>query len=166
MQFPKTWIALVVLVALISLVALVALPGFASEDTAVVPLDAETRAALEKDRRKKAGTYSLGKRVSRYNNAAAKEIDAGDSEAAAALLNRLYMNRLNPFERAQVYRMLAYAAHVANDGRAAIENFEKVLALEMLPIKDETRIRFQIAQLYASVQEWQLMIDWLKKISV
>ena len=33
----------------------------------------------------------------------------------------------------------------------------------MLPIRDEARVRFNIAQLYASLQQWRETIDWLNR---
>ena len=49
----------------------------------------------------------LAPRISRYLAAAAQEVDAGDPQEATRLLQKLRPNRLNPYERALVYRMLA-----------------------------------------------------------
>ena len=117
--------------------------------------------ALNKDRALKAATYSVARRVSRYLGAAAEAVDAGDPQEAKRLLHKLNPKRLNPYERALVYRMLAYISYGADEFEIAIEYFEKFLAEEVLPIRDEARVRFYIAQLYASLQQWQLSIDWL-----
>ena len=59
--------------------------------------------------------------------------------------------------------MLAHVAYGAQQPEAAIGYFEQFLAEEMLPIRDEARVRFNIAQLYASMQNWRQMIVWLDR---
>jgi tetratricopeptide (TPR) repeat protein len=59
--------------------------------------------------------------------------------------------------------MLAHIAYGANESERAIEYFEKFLGEEVLPIRDEARVRFNIAQLYLSLQQWQEAIDWLNR---
>jgi tetratricopeptide (TPR) repeat protein len=119
--------------------------------------------ALHKDRAQKAGRYPVAQRISRYLAAAAKEVDAGDPQAATSLLQKLRPKRLNPYERALVYRMLAFIAYGANQPKEAIEYFVMFLGEEMLPIRDEARVRFNIAQLYLSLQKWREAIDWLNR---
>ena len=128
------------------------------ESEAVEAIDLE---ALRADRKKKASTYPVSNRVSRYLEAAASAVDANDHEEAERLLLKLHMNRLNPFERALIFRMLAFVAYGAEEAEDAIGYFEQVLAQEMLPIKDEARVRFNIAQLYGSLQDWHQIIDRL-----
>jgi tetratricopeptide (TPR) repeat protein len=53
-----------------------------------------------------------------------------------------------------VFRLKAYVAYSEGDFAAAVENFDKVLAEEVLPPRDDNRIRFNIAQLYASLRKW------------
>jgi tetratricopeptide (TPR) repeat protein len=102
-------------------------------------------------------------RVSRYLGAAAEAVDEEDPEEAKRLLNKLRPKRLNPYERVLVYRMLAYVSYGQDEFEEAIKYFKKVLDEEMLPIRDEAKVRFYIAQLYASIQQWQLAIDWLNR---
>jgi tetratricopeptide (TPR) repeat protein len=148
--------------AVLTLLAVLALPlrVIANEETPSAAIDLE---ALEKDRSEKAGRYPVAQRISRYLSAAAKEVDAGDPDEATRLLEKLRLNRLNPYERALVFRMLAHIAYGASHSEKAIENFEKFLAEEMLPIRDEARVRFNIAQLYLSLLQWNNAIDWLKQ---
>ncbi|MBW2398767.1 MAG: hypothetical protein JRG80_05790 [Deltaproteobacteria bacterium] len=120
------------------------------------------REALTKDRAQKAARNPVSPRISRYLAAAADAVDEDDPQEAKRLLNKLSMNRLNRYERVLVYRMLAYVSYGANESEEAIANFKKVLELEMLPVKDETKVRFYIAQLYASIQQWEKAIEWLK----
>jgi tetratricopeptide (TPR) repeat protein len=99
--------------------------------------------------------------VSRYLGAAAEAVDVGDPQEAKRLLKKLNPKRLNPYERALVYRMLAYVSYGANESAEAIGYFEQVLGEEMLPIRDEAKVRFYIAQLHASLQNWREAITWL-----
>jgi len=117
--------------------------------------------ALGKDREKKRLLYPVSKRVKRYLRAAGNEVDENQPDEAKRLLDNLYMNRLNRYERALIYRMYAFVAHNAGNSKDAIRYFERFLGQEMLSIKEEARVRFQIAQLYASFEDWRKMIEWL-----
>jgi tetratricopeptide (TPR) repeat protein len=117
--------------------------------------------ALRKDRMLKAGRHRVSPRVSRYLAAAAEAVDARDPQEAKRLLKRLNPKRLNPYERALVYRMLAYVSYGASESAEAIGYFEQVLGEAMLPIRDEAKVRFYIAQLHASLQNWREAITWL-----
>jgi tetratricopeptide (TPR) repeat protein len=133
-------------------------PDAAANEAAPAAIDLE---ALDKDRKQKAGQFQVDPRISRYLGAAAEAVDDGDPEEAKRLLNKLRPKRLNPYERALVYRMLAYIAYGADESAEAIEYFKKVLDEEMLPVRDEAKVRFNIAQLYASLQEWREVLSWL-----
>ncbi len=123
------------------------------------PIDLE---ALRVERLRRAQSHPVRPRISRYLAAAAEEVDKDDPEEATRLLLKLRPSRLNPYERALVYRMLAFVAYGTSDYQAAIGYFEKVLGEEILSIRDEARIRFNIAQLYASLQDWPQVIAWVK----
>jgi tetratricopeptide (TPR) repeat protein len=155
MRAPTLRIALLVL-----LVLQLPRPGIAADEAPPAAIDLE---ALRKDRAQKAARYPVSPRISRYLAAAAKEVDAGGPEEATRLLNKLRPKRLNPYERALVYRMHAHISYGAEKTEEAIEYFMKFLKEEMLPIRDEARVRFNIAQLYASLQQWREMIDWLER---
>jgi len=131
--------------------------GFAAEET-IEKVDLE---ALAKDREGKFKLNPASSRVKRYLKAAAAEVDENNPDEAKALLDNLYMKSLNGYEKALVYRMHAFIAYNAGDANQAIRYFELFLGMEMLSIKEEARVRFQIAQLYASLEDWQQMINWL-----
>jgi tetratricopeptide (TPR) repeat protein len=154
----RTPIARLALLAL--LVLQLPLRAIAADEAPRAAIDLD---ALRKDRAKKAGLYPVAPRISRYLGAAAKEVDAGDPQEATRLLQKLRLPRLNPYERALVYRMLAHIAYGANESEQAIEYFLKFLEEEVLPIRDEARVRFNIAQLNLSLQRWQEAIDWLNR---
>lgn len=161
-KLQRLWFAM--LLALVGTnSALAAEVGSETSAPAVAAVPAIDLDALNKDRKQKAGLYPISPRVSRYLAAAATAVDDEDPAGAKQLLLKLHQNRLNLYERALVFRMLAHVASGANEPEAAIEYFERFLDQEMLPIRDEARARFQIAQLYASMQQWQLTIDRLKE---
>lgn len=168
MRAPKPRLALLILLApLVFQLPLRAIAADEAPREAIAadgaPREAIDLVALRKDRELKAGRYPVAQRISRYLAAAAKEVDAGDPHEATRLLQKLKPSRLNPYERALVYRMLAHIAYGANEPEEAIEYFVKFLDEEMLPVGDETRVRFNIAQIYASLQQWQKSIDWINR---
>jgi hypothetical protein len=113
----------------------------------VVDLD-----ALDADRQMKAMRYPIRARISRYLSAAAEEIDEEKPDEAEALLLKLNPKRMNPYERALVYRMLAFIAYGSAQQDKAIGYFEQVLGEEVLPLRDESKIRFSVAQLHAGLE--------------
>ncbi len=158
MRAPKPRLALLALLAL--LVLQLPLRSIAADEAPRAAIDLD---ALRRDRTQNAERYPVAPRISRYLAAAAKEVDAGDPQQATRLLKKLRPNRLNPYERALVYRMLAHVAYGADEPEEAIAYFVKFLEEEMLPLRDEARVRFNIAQIYASLQQWREMIDWLNR---
>ena len=146
------------LILLLGLLGLPAPPSPASAQTGSPSVDLE---ALSRDRKAKAMRYPLHRRISRYTSAAAERVDEGKPEEAVALLLRLDPDRLNPYERALVYRMLGYVAYGNQEPEKAVGWFEKVLAEEVLPLRDESKLRFGIAQLHAGLEHWALTVEWV-----
>jgi tetratricopeptide (TPR) repeat protein len=117
--------------------------------------------ALQLDRDTKARKFPLDHRISRYLAKAAEKLDEKDSDGAEALLLRATESRLDPYNLAYVYRMLGVVAYTAEQPSKAIGYFEKVLDLEMLPVRDEAKIRFTIAQLHAQQEKWPEVVEWI-----
>jgi tetratricopeptide (TPR) repeat protein len=118
---------------------------------------------LRADRKARAQIHQVRTRISRYLGAAAEAVDEEDPQEAKRLLLKLRPNRLNPYERALVYRLIAFVAYGEEEYEEAIEYFVKVLEEEVLPIRDEARVRFNIAQLHAAMQQWSEVIVWLNR---
>jgi len=59
--------------------------------------------------------------------------------------------------------MLAYVSYGEDELEEAIAYFEKFLDEEMLPVRDESKVRFNIAQLHTSLQNWTETIAWLNR---
>lgn len=161
MRIRRAWLPL--LAALVGL----PLPGVALAQADEKPAAQEEEPidldAIRADRMVKAIKYPVGSRISRYLGAAAKASDAGTPEEAQAMLDKLNPARLNPYERVLIYRLKAYIAYTSGDYESAITNFEKVLAEETLPLDAENKIRFNIAQIHASLQRWPETIAGLKR---
>jgi tetratricopeptide (TPR) repeat protein len=117
---------------------------------------------LATERQLRAAQYRVNPRISRYLGAAAEALDQDDPDAAMALLSKLNPKRLNPYERALLYRLMGYVAYSAGKHEQTIEYFEKVLAEEVLPLDAETGVRFSIAQLHGALQQWDKVISSLQ----
>ncbi len=141
---------------LVVLLAALCLPTAARATETSEQIDFEK---LKRERQARAGLYPVRARISRYLGAAAEAVDEGDLDEAKRLLARLGPGRLNPYERALVYRLEAYVDYTAGNYDLAIESFRKVLGEAILPLRDDNRIRFNIAQLYAARQEWRNVIE-------
>ena len=165
MRAPKSRLALLGPVIALLAALVLSLQAVAADETPTAADETPSATidlyALQKDRGRKAEIYPVAQRIQRYIAAAAKEVDAGDPQAAASLLQKLDPKRLNPYERALVYRMLAFIAYGANELDVAIEYFVKFLDEEMMSIRAEAKARYNIAQLHAQLHQWQEAIDWL-----
>jgi len=151
------------LLALLMPFALLPAPALSAEDaqTARSPDERVDLERLRRERKEYAARFSVGSRISRYQAAAAKASDEGRPEEALALLARLNPKRLNPYERALVHRLEAYISYAAGDYEAAIEHFQEALDEKVFPLDVDNKIRFGIAQLYASQQKWPETIEAL-----
>jgi tetratricopeptide (TPR) repeat protein len=148
--------------ASLALVLWLALSGAAPARSAddAEPIDLE---ALSIARKLRAAQFGVNTRVSRYLSKAQEASDAGNPEKGMALLDKLDMRRLNPYERAMVYRLKAYVAYAEGEFEVTIENFEKVLAEEVMSVEADNRIRFNIAQIHAALQKWKQVIPALER---
>ena len=147
---------------MLALLLLLVLPGAAPAQTTEErePIDLDQ---LRMARKVRAASFPVGSRVSRYLTAAQEASEEGNAQEGIALLDKLNMRRLNSYERALIYRLKAYIAYAAGEFEVAIESLEKVLAEEVMPLEAENRIRFNIAQIYASLQQWRDAITALKR---
>lgn len=135
-------------------------PGFAEEN-----LDLE---ALRAEREEKLERYFVRTLTQKRLNTAVEFLEAGEYAEARKKLEKLKFTRLNPYERALAYRFLAYAAIGMEDPAAAVEYFAKAVEQAALPIDDEATVRFTIAQIYASLDEWEKVIativEWFRYV--
>jgi tetratricopeptide (TPR) repeat protein len=131
--------------------------GQAAEDQE--PIDLET---LELARKARAAQFTVSNRVSRYLDAAGEASAKGDPAKAKSLLDKLNLKTLNPYERALVYRLKAFVAYAAGDFDGMIDYLNKVLAEEIMDVETDQKIRFTIAQVYGTQQQWNNVISALQ----
>jgi hypothetical protein len=125
---------------------LLALPAVAEEE-----IDLE---ALREERSEKLDRYMMRALTQKRINAAVELLEESRYAEARAKLSRMKFKRLNPYERALIYRFLAYAAIGEEDSVAAVGYFEKVIEQQVLPLAEEASVRFSIAQIQASLGDW------------
>jgi tetratricopeptide (TPR) repeat protein len=147
-------------VVLLLAVSLALAPAAAAQQPdAGGPVDIE---AIVKDRMTKAKVYPKGARVARYLKTAAEDYENGDFAEGIEVLSKLDPRRLNPVERAEAYKFQGYLYYGDGQFEQTIVSFDKALAEEALPFKEEITLRFQIAQLYGALQQWEKTIAALK----
>lgn len=93
-------------------------------------------------------------------------------DAALAVLNRAArgLDKLNPYEVAQLYQYMAYSYYTKEDYVRARQNFEKVLAQSPnIPISLEASTVKTLAQLYAQEENYkkaiEMMLKWTDYVS-
>lgn len=150
---PSTLLAIVWTSAL-----LVALPALAQEQTELERLTEERAERVER--------YIVRALTQKRLAVAVEFLESSEFTEARKKLEQLKFSRLNPYERALSYRFLAYAAIGQEDSEAAVDFFEKAVAEGALLISDEASVRFNVAQIAASLQQWEkvdeTLAEWFK----
>ncbi len=147
----------------LAVLLLLAVPGglaTAADENAEQAIDLEKLAKYRTARQRR---HSPSRRISRYGTAAMETLTDGDAAGARALLEKLNLKRLNPHERALVYRLLGFVSYSGGDLQSTIEFFSNAIAEEILPLKDEADLRFNIAQLYTALSQWREAIAALDR---
>lgn len=108
--------------------------------------------------------HRVNSRISRYLNAARDTQDEGNPAAGLELIARLNPKRLNPMERASVYLVEALLYYAAGDLDSTMASFKKVIAEDIMPIRQDINLRFNIAQILAGQYRWedsiQAIYEW------
>jgi tetratricopeptide (TPR) repeat protein len=138
---------------------LFALPSAAADEE----LDLE---ALREERNEQLERYIVRALTQKRLSTAIEYLEDGEFAEARKRLEKLKFARLNPYERALAYRFLAYASIGMEDSEAAVGYFEKAVEQQVLPIDEEASVRFNVAQIYASAQQWEkvdeTLVEWFK----
>jgi tetratricopeptide (TPR) repeat protein len=119
--------------------------------------------AVREERMEAQERYFVRTLTQKRLNAAFEAMEEGRYDEARAKLERLNPERLNPYERALAFRFLAYAAIGQEDSAEAVRYFKKVVDQETLLIDEEVTIRFSIAQIQASLEQWEEVDDTLSE---
>jgi tetratricopeptide (TPR) repeat protein len=120
----------------------------------------------KKKKEKWGKTDTVGERTGKRLSKALELLQAEKFDEAAAELAQLRVKSLNPFERAQVYRVQAFVVYGKGNTPGALDLLSKALAENALTPEDQSNVRFQIAQLYLSEQKWPEVVknlnEWFK----
>lgn len=125
--------------------------------------DAIDLQALREERNEKLERYIVRALTQKRLSVAIELLEDAQYAAAREKLEHLAFPRLNPYEAALAYRLLAYAAFGEPDPEAAVGYFEKAVEQAALPLDDEISMRFNIAQIYASLDEWAKVESTLRE---
>lgn len=129
------------------------------------PIDLEK---LAKARQLRAAQYPVNSRINRYLAAAIEAQDESTPAEGLALLERLNPKRLNPMERASLYRVEALLHYADGDLDSTIAGFRKMIDENIMPLSVDTSIRFNIAQLLAGLYRWDdaiaAIFEWFRYV--
>jgi tetratricopeptide (TPR) repeat protein len=120
--------------------------------------------SLREERDEKLERYFMRALTQKRLNTATELLESGQYAAARKKLEESKFSRLNPYERALAYRLLAYASYGQEDPASAVVYYSKVIEQEALSIDDEASIRFSMVQIYAAMGEWEnvekTLMEW------
>jgi tetratricopeptide (TPR) repeat protein len=120
--------------------------------------------SLREERDEKLERYFMRALTQKRLNTATELLESGQYAAARKKLEESKFSRLNPYERALAYRLLAYASYGQEDAASAVVYYSKVIEQEALSIDDEASIRFSMVQIYAAMGEWEnvekTLMEW------
>ena len=111
-------------------------------------------------------TSAMSEKVYRKLAEAQELAEAEKFTEAKALLDNFDMEKLSPYEKAQVYNFYGFIYYSQERYNDSIRAYENVLRQPDIPdgLRDQTR--YTIAQLYFTTEQWQKAIDlieqWLK----
>jgi tetratricopeptide (TPR) repeat protein len=106
---------------------------------------------------------TMGRRTTRFITKASQLFSDKKYDESEAVLKRLNPKRLNPYERAVVYKYQAYNAYGKEQVPVAIELLRKSLAEKILTKQDSQDILFQIAQMQMGKDDFEAAIATLKE---
>jgi tetratricopeptide (TPR) repeat protein len=92
-----------------------------------------------------------GKRI----NEALEHLNAERYAQAKAVLGKLDLQRLSPYERSRVEQLLGSIDHAQENLPGARAHLEQALAAGGLNEQEQSQVRFQIAQLFMAEERWK-----------
>ena len=92
-----------------------------------------------------------GKRI----NEALEHLNAERYGQAKAVLGKMNLERLSPYERSRVEQILASIDHAQENLPGARSHLEQALAAGGLNDQEQSQVRFQIAQLFMAEERWK-----------
>lgn len=105
--------------------------------------------------------YSVQPRTAQVLAEAREHLQADRHAKAEAALVKLQKTKLNPYETAQVHRLLGYVAYGREQYAAAVEHMKKSIVGDALPPEDRADVLFQIAQIQGMEKRWKDVVTTL-----
>jgi tetratricopeptide (TPR) repeat protein len=142
----RPWVSLLVVVSILFAV------GAAAEE--------------DEDREKSKKTnYTVSRRVAKQLTPALEALKDEHYAESEKRLKKLEKraNRLTPYERALIYQMLGYLDSGRGQMPEALAYFEKCLLEDSLPPSQQNQTRFNVAQLYLSIEEFSEAVTTLER---
>ncbi len=90
-----------------------------------------------------------------------EHLQADRHAKAEAALVKLQKSKLNPYETAQVHRLLGYVAYGKEEYAEAVQHMKKSLAGDALSPADQADVLFQIAQIQGMEKRWKDVVTTL-----
>ena len=114
------------------------------------------------DEEKAAAARTVGRRTARFLVKARDAFLEQKYDEADEVLARINLKRLNPYERALVYRQQGYVAYGKGQLGPAVELLNKALAENIFTQADSTDVLYQIAQMQMSQNEFEEALATMK----
>ena len=102
---------------------------------------------------------STGKKL----NEAIEALNAQKYNEAKALLSKMNMEKLSPYEQSRVYQIFASIAGAQNDYDGVRKNMQSAIASGGLNDEEQQEARYQIAQMYIAQEKWQEGVNALNE---
>ncbi len=119
--------------------------------------------AYAADDKKEQRTPSIDVSTGKKLNEAIEALNAQKYPDAKAVLAKLNMDKLSPYEKSRVYQIYASIAGAQNDYDGVRKNMQAAIATGGLNDEEMQEARYQIAQMYIAEEHWQEGINALNE---
>ena len=120
-------------------------------------------AAEKKQEEGKRDAPSIDASTGKKLNEAIEALNAQKYDEAKAILSKLNMEKLSPYEQSRVYQILASIAGAKTDYDGVRKNMQAAIATGGLNEEEQQEARYQIAQMYIAQEHWQEGINALNE---
>ncbi len=134
----------------------------ADEDASQQPKKWRAKTKKQAEEAEEAQQRVVGRRTGKFLAKASQMFSDRQYDESNQVLARLNPKRLNPYERALLYKYQAYNFYGKEQVETAIELLRKALAENSLPKQDSADILFQIAQMQMGQDKFEAAITTLK----
>ncbi len=137
----------------------IALTALLSLSLVVIATSSDPAFAAEGKREAPPIDISTGKRL----NESIEALNAQKYAEAKAILQKLNMEKLSPYEQSRVYQIQASIAGAQTDYEGVRKNMQLALQTGGLNDEEAQEARYQIAQMYIAEEQWQQGINALNE---